>query len=249
MAPKKHIKIILKKFYLCTHLPIQAYKLNGELIHRKGFDTNLESLVNNKKYDMMIKESLNNKDKNPINIHYLNNICFTSYYIDDKYLNNLIFILGPYSTFKENRNNIIYKPANIFKYYIILINEIIDDKIYDIGMDCQNKKFYTLHVKKALNYINLMYSEDITLNSVSNYLGINKSYLASLLKEETGKTFTEILNEIRIEKSKELLSNTNLSALDIALTVGYNNQNYYNIVFKKFTNKTPLEFRHSLEKT
>ena len=47
----------------------------------------------------------------------------------------------------------------------------------------------------------------------------------------------------KIEKSKELLKNPNLSLLDISLSVGYNNQSYFSTVFKKTTSKTPLEFR------
>lgn len=58
-------------------------------------------------------------------------------------------------------------------------------------------------------------------------------------------TFTEFLNKIRIEKSKELLLEDKYSILDIALMVGFNNQNYYNIMFKKITNQTPLEFKRN----
>ncbi|CCQ97504.1 hypothetical protein CULT_650008 [[Clostridium] ultunense Esp] len=39
---------------------------------------------------------------------------------------------------------------------------------------------------------------------------------------------------------------TNLSLLEIALSVGYNNQNYYNIAFKRITGVTPLKYRNQL---
>ncbi len=87
------------------------------------------------------------------------------------------------------------------------------------------------------------YNKNITLDDVANYLDINKSYFCTLLKKEAGKTFTQVLNSIRIEKSKSLLLEGNSSTLDIALAVGFNNQNYYNIDFKKITGMTPLEFR------
>ncbi len=79
-----------------------------------------------------------------------------------------------------------------------------------------------------------------------------KQYLIHILriiwkeyKNEIGMTFTEFLNKIRIEKSKELLLEDKYSILDIALMVGFNNQNYYNIMFKKITNQTPLEFKRN----
>lgn len=56
-------------------------------------------------------------------------------------------------------------------------------------------------------------------------------------------TFTQIVREVRVEKSKLLLTNSNLSTLTIALTVGFNNQNYFNMSFKKLTGMTPLEYR------
>ena len=74
-------------------------------------------------------------------------------------------------------------------------------------------------------------------------MNINKCYFCSIFKKETGSTFINYLNSYKIEKSKELLKNPNLSLLDIALSVGFNNQSYYSTVFKKITSKTPLEFR------
>ncbi|MCS4481841.1 helix-turn-helix domain-containing protein [Clostridium botulinum] len=47
-----------------------------------------------------------------------------------------------------------------------------------------------------------------------------------------------------MEKSKELLTKNDLSILEIALSVGFNNQNYFSSTFKKFNNKTPIEFRN-----
>ncbi|NLY76709.1 MAG: helix-turn-helix transcriptional regulator [Tissierellia bacterium] len=79
---------------------------------------------------------------------------------------------------------------------------------------------------------------------MADYLGLNKCYFCQLFKRETGKTYSQFLNELRIEKSKELLENTNLSILDIALTVGYNNQNYYSMAFKKLTGTTPKNYKN-----
>ena len=65
----------------------------------------------------------------------------------------------------------------------------------------------------------------------------------TLFKKETGLTFTNYVNEIRVEKSKRQLLKDNRSILDIALSVGFTNQNYFAITFKKHTEMTPMEFR------
>ena len=59
--------------------------------------------------------------------------------------------------------------------------------------------------------------------------------------------FTNYLNIFRVEKSKNLLKNPNMSLLDVAVSVGFNSQNYYSSVFKKITNKTPLEYKQEIK--
>ena len=106
----------------------------------------------------------------------------------------------------------------------------------------QTRIQYFDHVRKAVDYINSNYNNDLTLLDVANYLNINKSYLCTLLKKETGKTFTQLLNEM----SKNLLLENKSSMLNIALQVGFNNQNYFNITFKKITGMTPIEYRSNI---
>lgn len=57
-------------------------------------------------------------------------------------------------------------------------------------------------------------------------------------------TFCNFLNKFRIEMSKKFLCNRDYSILDVYLSVGYNNHNYYTQLFKKLNNITPLEFRN-----
>ena len=59
-------------------------------------------------------------------------------------------------------------------------------------------------------------------------------------------TFTNFLYKFRIEKSKELLKNPSFSILDIAIAVGFNNQSYYTMMFKKILNITPVEYRKNI---
>ena len=82
---------------------------------------------------------------------------------------------------------------------------------------------------------------------ICDELNINKSYFRKIFKSETGYTFTNYLNIFRVEKSKNLLKNPNMSLLDVAVSVGFNSQNYYSSVFKKITNKTPLEYKQEIK--
>ncbi|MCL1950529.1 MAG: AraC family transcriptional regulator [Turicibacter sp.] len=102
------------------------------------------------------------------------------------------------------------------------------------------KKNYGIRVSA---YIRQNYKTPLLLEEVAAHFQLNKCYFCSVLKKELGKTFSQLVNEVRIEKSKELLLENRLSILDIALAVGFNNQNYFNMAFKKLTGMTPLTFR------
>ncbi|NLY66275.1 MAG: helix-turn-helix transcriptional regulator [Tissierellia bacterium] len=103
------------------------------------------------------------------------------------------------------------------------------------------------HIKRAIEEMNNNYSESISLKDMADFLGLNKCYFCDLFKKETGKTYSQLLNEIRVEKSLDLLLNTNMTILEIALAVGYNNQNYYNMAFKKIMGTTPLKYRNAMK--
>lgn len=81
------------------------------------------------------------------------------------------------------------------------------------------------------------------VDTLCKELNINKSYFCKLFKEDTGYTYSKYLNVFRIEKRKKLLLNTDMSLIDIAISVGFNSQNYFTMVFKKFVKMTPTEFR------
>lgn len=98
-------------------------------------------------------------------------------------------------------------------------------------------------VKEAIEYINNNFMNKISLNSLSQHLHINESYLSKLFKKETNINFTDYLNETRINKSLDLIKNTDLNLMDIALTVGFEDQSYFTKVFKKFVGETPKQYK------
>ena len=100
-----------------------------------------------------------------------------------------------------------------------------------------------LYGPQVLAYISNNYDRNLVLEDVASYFHLNKCYFCSVLKKELGKTFSQVVNEIRIENSKPLLEEGRLSTLEVALTVGFNNQNYFNMTFKKITGMTPLQYR------
>ena len=87
------------------------------------------------------------------------------------------------------------------------------------------------------------YNKDISIKTLSAGFNINAAYLGQLFKNETGEMLTNYLNNLRIEKAKEMLQNTTLKAYEISEMVGYSNTNYFYRIFKKITGVSPTDYR------
>lgn len=231
---------IMERFYIITNLPIIAFKADGSVISSSGYTGKFMGMLDdNNIYERAIKEFQENGVENKVIVSCSHNICFTAFYIDPKNMYKGLVILGPHTCCKNHPLGIPYKPRCLISNLISLFN-IIEK---DINHGRSFKQGYSFHVKRALDYIDSRYNDNITLEDVINYLNINKSYFCTLFKKETGKTFTEYLNRIRIEKSKSMLLEENSSILDIALSVGFSNQNYFSILFRRYTGLSPIQFR------
>ncbi len=95
------------------------------------------------------------------------------------------------------------------------------------------------------NYIKLHAGEEITLTTIAEHFGYNPTYISAMLKKETGKNFSKYLTGLRMDLARKLLRETRLSVKDIAKETGYQDAGYFNLVFKKETGKTPIEFRNT----
>lgn len=101
------------------------------------------------------------------------------------------------------------------------------------------------HIKSILTYLRLNSSQKITINMAASFAGMNPQYFCRYFKKYTGKTMTEYINEVRIEKAAELLVSTDDLISDIAQQCGFDNLGYF---IKRFTEKkkmSPSHFRKS----
>lgn len=100
-------------------------------------------------------------------------------------------------------------------------------------------------IKLAIQNINENYKNRISLKTVAEHLHTNPSYLSTLFKQEMGTTFTDYLNQVRINRSCELLADTSLSLIDISIQCGFDGQSYFTKVFRKIKGSTPKDYRKS----
>lgn len=118
------------------------------------------------------------------------------------------------------------------------LTQAVHDYLY------RSEKFSPL-ISKAMEYLDMNYAENVSVQEVCQYLGISVSSLSKTFKAETGKTLTQMLAYIRCLNAAELLKNSSLSIQEISSYVGYLDNNYFIKVFKKQYCMTPSEYRSS----
>lgn len=87
--------------------------------------------------------------------------------------------------------------------------------------------------REVIKIIQEEYPDKLKLKSIAKRIHLNTMYLGQLFKKETGKSFSEYLNDYRIDIAKNMLVESNDSITDISQAVGYENHGYFYKMFKK----------------
>lgn len=99
------------------------------------------------------------------------------------------------------------------------------------------------HVK-IREYIEKNYGDSsLNLKKCGEEMFLSPNYISSILKKETGRTFVEYLNEVRIARAKELLMEPESKVYEVSAMVGFTHPTYFSSVFKKATGLSPKEFK------
>ena len=93
------------------------------------------------------------------------------------------------------------------------------------------------------NYIYANY-KDVTLDDLSEKFFLSKPYLSKYIKEKSGLTFGDILKQVRMKKARAMLKSSSATVESIAESVGYQNVEHFNRIFKKMYNITPVQYRN-----
>lgn len=143
------------------------------------------------------------------------------------------------------------KITSLFKIDIIIESSLLSNdpmkiketfiKLKSNVLEKSKKTPIVLEVEK---YIEKYYGdEDLSIEKVSNKLGISQTYLTRLLKKELGMNFIDYLTYIRIQNSIELMKEPSIKIYEISRLVGYSTQHYFSSVFKKHMGMSPNDYR------
>lgn len=160
--------------------------------------------------------------------------------IADKSLNELAEkLLFEYTNPDKSSNIAIMGYVNLI---IAHLNRNHVFKEYDkAGYSAYSRKTATLN--KVVTYLDENFYQEISLQDVAKLANVNKSYLCNIFHEYTGKTIKEYINELRVEKAKGLLLNTDMPITEISYVCGFNDSNYFARKFRQITGLTPSKTR------
>ncbi|WP_179233086.1 response regulator [Paenibacillus rigui] len=98
-------------------------------------------------------------------------------------------------------------------------------------------------ILKAARYMEENYAESLSLQQVAAQVHLNAAYFSHLFKKETGRSFVDYLIELRMEKAKQLLANTDMKITEVSGRIGYDLPNYFAKLFKQATGLSPKDYR------
>ena len=102
-----------------------------------------------------------------------------------------------------------------------------------------------LLIEKATTYLEQHIHEELTRESVARAVGISPSHFSRLIREKKGRTFTDLLNQYRIERACTLLVRSSQTLAQIASETGFCDQSYFSKVFRRYKEMTPARYRET----
>ena len=118
---------------------------------------------------------------------------------------------------------------------IVAVNKLDDVKSMN---ECKDARLLEI-----TNYIHSHYA-DVTLDSLAEKFFLSKPYISKYIKEKSGMTFGDILKKVRMKKARAMLRSSSMTVENIAESVGYQNVEHFNRLFKKEYHMTPVQFRN-----
>ncbi len=97
--------------------------------------------------------------------------------------------------------------------------------------------------KRVVEYVDSHLDEKIALADMAAVAGLSRMYFAAQFRAATGIRPHEFLRWRRIDRAKQMLSETEMTLVDVALSVGFQNQAHFTTVFKRFVGETPYRWR------
>lgn len=131
--------------------------------------------------------------------------------------------------------------AGIYNLLVFLLRNYIEEVITIKDYSSRIKSLERFN--NVFKYIEENYNEKLNVNLLAEITDFSGSHFLHLFRKITGKTLSEYINQIRINKAESLINNTNMNITEIAFSTGFNDLNYFSRVFYKYKKTSPSMIR------
>ena len=140
---------------------------------------------------------------------------------------------------RASEQNDLILESMLFMFFAVLMKSLS----IPAGEQAENNEY----IRGAINYIRKNYYLPIQISEIAGYLGINRSYLSTLFRKETGMSPREYLSVFRLSKASEMLGISDSSIELIANSCGYEDAVVFSKAFKNKYGLSPMQYRKKEE--
>lgn len=157
-------------------------------------------------------------------------------------MNNPVANTGPYKSHRKLIMNFLqYQNINEQETMLASVYADITQHLRQISSPHTNTV-----IKRVRDIIDKQYMNQLSVTFLADSVYLTPTYLCVLFKQATGRTITEYITQVRLDKAKEYLTETNIHLYDVCYKVGYLSPSYFSRLFKKKNGMTPGEYRESI---
>lgn len=157
-----------------------------------------------------------------------------------KYVENILFFIIREMKMKHSNYEFVVKMKLVeLLVYAIRCKNGESPALANIPIKTEKHK----KINEIAEYISLNSHQKMSLADIAESFFISKCYLSRIFKEVTGFTVNEYINVIRIKRARKLLEMPEYNITEIADLVGYESITYFEKVFKKYHEISPLKYR------
>lgn len=134
--------------------------------------------------------------------------------------------------------------ADFFRmYYTALTNAgtVCPNTVYSIDTG----RAYIL--SNTIEFIRLNYANDIRMADIAAFCQCSESYISHIFKKSMNQNINQYINQVRIDKAKELIAETWCSFNEISGRCGFSDPNYFSSVFKRHTGLSPSKYKKNIK--
>ena len=236
--------------------------VDDEKLERRG----IRFLLKREEGEFQILEATNGKDAlgvlesnhvdilfSDVKMPYMNGLELTKAVRED-HPDMEIVIFSGYNDFSYAREALRYgvvdyvlKPVDPEEFHKTF-QRVMENISSKIEKKEQQEKKEEYVVKKAQEYMEKHCSEQLLLSDIAAQFHLHPNYFSSLFKKQLDMTVRDYILQLRMTKAKELMKDSSLKLLDIALAVGYEDAAHFNRAFKNVTGVSPSMYRDGIKK-